>query len=759
MFKSFLFHRWTKTVLRITNLIFGVIFLFLLGWKFADYNKTAKLDVSFLPLIFFLILAYFYYLFTEWLIKKITTYQLDQNQFFQVLQEKKLVVEGQEYQVEKIAHLQVRFHSRIVNFQGILIIPQEDDYLKLNFLANSSLDYYKQQLFSYLQGISWQVQGKKQLSWVRICFHLALLTFFFGYLFTIAPKIIQEAARRHQQQGQKEPSGEPSGEDGGGMDWEGKDKVAHYLHRLNNEPFPPQAKKNIKAKISEYKKAYFQEKISLEEQLREIFSLPWWQTTTENQDLAVAKKELDREHFGLEEVKQRILNYLAGKKRAGEKQVQILCLVGPAGTGKTSLAKSIAKAMGRKYVKISVGGVSDEGQIRGHRRTYIGSMPGEIIKGMKEAGVKNPVFLIDEVDKINTIMSFHGNPASALLEILDPEQNKNFKDNYLEIPYDLSQVFFICTANWIQNIPGPLLDRMDVIELPPYTTLDKVKAAKTHLIPSILENYKLTNDQLTFTDEAIEEIVKFYVFTGGMRQTIKLFNSIVCAFVYKQETENLKSEVIDLKKTRQYLGSSVISEDSDDYYQPGIVKGLAVSEAGGSVLRIEASCFPVKGKEGKLIEPTGNLGKIMGESVKKTYYYLLNNYQKFGLTEEIIKGNDIFLDFPEGAVPKDGPSAGIAITTAILSSLTGKVFPSNYAMTGEITSKGKVLEIGGLKEKLTAAYEDKLIDTVFIPRGNERHLEEIPTEIKRKLKIIPVDNFADVWKEIKTNIGCNILNA
>ena len=717
------------------------------------------MDVSLLPFIFFLVLGYFYYLFTKWLIKKFTTYQLNQNQFFQVLQEKKLVVEGQEYQVEKINNLKVSFHSKMVSFQGILIIPQEDSHLKLDFLANAPLDYYKQHYFNYLQEITWQVQEKKQISWVKIFFHLTLLTFFFVYLFTITPEIIKEAKARRERQEQNRPGKIPSGggkgeSEGEEIDWGSGRKVQHWLYRLENEPFPSETKQRIKEKIREYQATRFiHDKVSLEEWLEKIMALPWWQTTPENQDLMAAKKELDQEHFGLEKVKERVLEYLAGKQRAGKKQTQILCLVGPAGTGKTSIAQSIAKATGRKFTKISVGGISDEDQIRGHRRTYIAAMPGKIIDGLKQTGVKNPVFLIDEVDKMNTFASFQGNPSSALLEVLDPEQNEKFVDHYVEIPFDLSQVFFVCTANQIQNIPGPLLDRMDVIQLTPYTTLDKIQIAKSHLIPRTLAKYELTNDQLTFTNEAIEEIIKFYVQTGGMRQTSKLFDAIARKFIIKQIMDNLQSEKIDLVKVYQYLGPRETShEDLTDYSQWGVVNGLAWTEAGGTILPIEATCFPAEGKQGKVVEATGNLGKVMNESIRAAYYYIKANYQALGIDKTAIKENDIFLHFPEGGIPKDGPSAGIAITTAIISALKDKAIPRNYSMTGEITAKGKVLAIGGLREKLTAAYEDKFINTVFIPRENEKHLAEVPTKVKEKLTIIPVDNYLQIWEKLKDNI-------
>ncbi|CAJ0843126.1 14598_t:CDS:2 [Entrophospora sp. SA101] len=480
----------------------------------------------------------------------------------------------------------------------------------------------------------------------------------------------------------------------------------------------------IKDKIRELQATRLtHERASLEEWLEKVMALPWWQTSPENQDLTLAKKELDSEHFGLEKIKERVLTYLAGKQRAGKKQTQILCLVGPPGTGKTSLAQSIAKATGRKFVKISVGGISDESQIRGHSRTYIAAMPGKIIQGMKQAEVINPLFLIDEIDKVNTFA-----------KVLDPEQNEKFMDNYIEIPYDLSQ-----------DIPAPLLDRMDVIQLPPYTTLDKIQIAKNQLIPRTLAKYQLTKDQLTFTDEAIEEIIKFYVQTGGMRTTAKIFERIAGEFAKKQIMDNLKSEIIDLAKVHQYLGPRETSHgDLTDYSQSGVIN---------VILPVEASCLPAEGKHGKLIESSGNLGKIMNESAKVAYRYVRANYPALGITEAAIKENDVFLHFPEGATPKDGPSAGITITTAIISALKGKVIPRNYSMTGEISFKGKVLAIGGLREKLTAAYEDKFINTVFIPRENAKHLPEVPAQVKEKLTIIPVDNYLQVWEKIKDNIS------
>lgn len=742
MFEDFLFYRWNKTILRVINWLLGAVFLGFLAYKFKVYNtieyplshhKDYRIDGTFFPYVFFLILFYFYFLFTEWLIKKITTYRVNQTQFLQVLQEKKLVVEGQEYQVEKIDKLKISFYPQTVNFRGILIIPQEGSYLKLDFSANTSLDYYNQQLFSYLQGVSQQI-GKKNFSLIWIFFHSTLLIFFFGYLFINTPLIVEEAKRRRQQ---SEISKIPP-----------SSQEEIWLLRLENEPFPSHIEKTIRKEIHKLKRMHpwsgnrdVQEKF-----IEDLMSLPWWQTSKENKDLAAARAELDRSHSGLEKIKERIIEHLAGQQKS-DQRAPVICLVGPPGTGKTSLGQSIARATGRKFAKISVGGVSDEGEIRGHRKTYIAATFGKILQGIKKAGTINALLLIDEIDKISKVTGFHGNPSAALLEVLDPEQNEKFNDHYLgqEIPYDLSKIMFICTANELEDIPGPLQDRMEIIHLPPYTTLDKIQIAKNHLIPKILAESNLEEDQLTFTDEAIEEIIRFYAYSGSSRAPERVFRRFASKFAKKQIEENLENEEIDLAKVKQYLGARIVELEAIDYDETGMINGLAYNPAvGGVILPIEVNCLPGKGD----LKLTGNLGETMQESAQAALSYIRANHRHFGLDNYLFKENDICIHVPRGGVPKDGPSAGIALTTAILSALKRKVIPYSITMTGEITSKGKISEIGGLREKLTAAYEHKL-KTVFIPQENKRHLEDIPSRVKDKLEIIPVNNYLQVWDKLK----------
>ena len=353
------------------------------------------------------------------------------------------------------------------------------------------------------------------------------------------------------------------------------------------------------------------------------------------------------------------------------------------------------------------------------------------------------MILIDEIDKISKVTGFHGNPSAALLEVLDPEQNEKFNDHYLGqgIPYDLSKIMFICTANILEDIPGPLRDRMEIIHLPPYTTLDKIQIAKNHLIPKILAESNLEKDQLTFTDEAIEEIIRFYAYSGGSRTPEKVFRRFADKFAKKQIEENLESEEIDLAKVKQYLGARIVELEVTDYDEAGMVNGLAYSaEVGGVILPIEVNClFPGEGR----LKLTGNLGETMQESAQAALSYIRANHRQFGLDRYFFKENDIHIHVPRGGIPKDGPSAGIALTTAIISALKKKTIPYSITMTGEITSKGKISEIGGLREKLTAAYEHKL-KTVFIPQENKRHLEDIPSQVKDKLEIIPVSNYSQV---------------
>ena len=517
------------------------------------------------------------------------------------------------------------------------------------------------------------------------------------------------------------------GEDGGD-----KNDPDTILEKLEKNPYPENVKNKVKAEL---KKFEMMPQGSLEGALIQsyvdvLMNVPWWQKTEDNDSLENVEKILDEDHYGLENPKKRIIEYLAVKKLTGNLKSPILCFYGPPGTGKTSLGKSIARALGRKFFKASLGGISDEAEIRGHRRTYVGSMPGRIIQGMRKAGVNNPVFLLDEVDKLAS--SYKGDPASALLEVLDPEQNYQFNDNYLEEPYDLSDVLFICTANYLENIPGPLRDRLELIQLSSYTELEKVQIAKGHLVKKQRELNGLKESQATFTEEAIKYIIRSYTRESGVRDLERKIASclrkVVVAIVKDPSIENI---VVDEKKVREYLGTPIF-EDSKKEQKPqiGVVTGLAYTEFGGDILPIEVNYF--KGK-GSLIL-TGHLGDVMKESCSIALDYVKSNADKFGINPELFAENDIHIHVPEGAVPKDGPSAGVAITTAIVSCLSKTPVNPDVAMTGEVTLRGNALPIGGLREKSLAALRSG-IKTIIVPEENKKDVEELPKEVKETLKI------------------------
>ena len=504
------------------------------------------------------------------------------------------------------------------------------------------------------------------------------------------------------------------------------------LEKLEKNPYPESVKNKVKAEL---KKFEMMPQGSLEAALIQsyvdvLMNVPWWQKTEDNDSLENVEKILDEDHYGLENPKKRIIEYLAVKKLTGNLKSPILCFYGPPGTGKTSLGKSIARALGRKFFKASLGGISDEAEIRGHRRTYVGSMPGRIIQGMRKAGVNNPVFLLDEVDKLAS--SYKGDPASALLEVLDPEQNYQFNDNYLEEPYDLSDVLFICTANYLENIPGPLRDRLELIQLSSYTELEKVQIATGHLVKKQRDLNGLQESQATFTEEAIKYIIRSYTRESGVRDLERKIASclrkVVVAIVKDPSIENI---VIDEKKVREYLGTPIF-EDSKKEQKPqiGVVTGLAYTEFGGDILPIEVNYF--KGK-GSLIL-TGHLGDVMKESCSIALDYVKANAEKFGINPELFADNDIHIHVPEGAVPKDGPSAGVAITTAIVSCLSKIPVNPDVAMTGEVTLRGNALPIGGLREKSLAALRSG-IKTIIVPEENKKDVEELPKEVKETLKI------------------------
>lgn len=504
--------------------------------------------------------------------------------------------------------------------------------------------------------------------------------------------------------------------------------------KLEKNPYP----ENVKAKIkNELHRMEMMPDGSLESSLilnyiQTLINVPWFQRTEDNDDLSNVQKILDENHFGLEKVKKRIIEYLAVKQATGTLKAPILCFFGPPGCGKTSLAKSIAQALGRKFYKCSLGGVSDEAEIRGHRRTYVGALPGRIIQGMTRAGTVNPVFLLDEIDKVGRA-NYRGDPSSALLEVLDPEQNFAFNDNFLEEPYDLSNVLFIATANYLENVPAPLRDRLELIEVPSYTEIEKLKIAADFLIQKQMKANGLKEGDIIFTEEGIREMIEFYTREAGVRELERLVASCCRkAIVELIKNPSLPRPIkVDAEQVKKYLGVEIF-EDTKKEKEPqiGVVTGLAYTEFGGDILPIEATHFHGKGQ----LVLTGNLKDIMKESCMIALDYVRANATKYGIPEEMFEKNDIHLHFPEGAVPKDGPSAGIAITCAIISSLSGKPVNNNVAMTGEVTLRGKALPIGGLREKSLAALRSG-IKTILVPEENKKDVDELPEEVKKGLTI------------------------
>ncbi|MHA7872935.1 MAG: endopeptidase La, partial [Hyphococcus sp.] len=468
-----------------------------------------------------------------------------------------------------------------------------------------------------------------------------------------------------------------------------------------------------------------------------LVSIPWSSRSKVKTDLGKAEEVLDADHYGLEKVKERIVEYLAVQKRMNKLKGPILCLVGPPGVGKTSLGKSIANATGREFVRVSLGGVRDEAEIRGHRRTYIGSMPGKIIQSMKKAKKSNPLFLLDEIDKMGH--DFRGDPASALLEVLDPEQNATFQDHYLEVDYDLSDVMFITTANSL-NMPQPLLDRMEIIRIPGYTEDEKVEIARRHLIPKLLENHGVKEGEWTIADDGLLTLIRRYTREAGVRNLERELARLVRKAVRELETGEHESLAVTEENLADYAGvpkhryGEIEGED-----QIGIVTGLAWTSTGGDILTIEGVKMPGKGR----MTPTGNLKDVMKESVSAASSYVRSRATEFGIEPPIFEKTDIHIHVPEGATPKDGPSAGVAMATAIVSVLTGVPIHKDIAMTGEISLRGRVLAIGGLKEKLLAALRAG-VKTVLIPQENEKDLADIPDNVKDALKIIPVSSVDEV---------------
>ena len=471
-----------------------------------------------------------------------------------------------------------------------------------------------------------------------------------------------------------------------------------------------------------------------------MLEMPWDKVCKEHKDIKYAKKVLDEDHYGLEKVKERILEYMAVRALTKKGDSPILCLAGPPGTGKTSIAKSLARALKRPYVRISLGGVRDEAEIRGHRKTYVGAMPGRIADALRSAKVKNPLMLLDEIDKVSN--DYKGDTFSALLEVLDSEQNKKFRDHYLEVPLDLSEVLFVTTANTLQTIPRPLLDRMEVIEVSSYTENEKLHIAQEHLIPKQMERHGLKKKQLSVSKKAIWKIARSYTKEAGVRQLERKFADI-CRKAAKEIFEEKKSSVhVTERNIHQYLGKELyIYQMANETDEVGIVRGLAWTSVGGDTLQIEVNIMPGEGE----ILLTGQLGDVMKESARTGISYIRSVGKSYKISEDFFKEHDVHIHIPEGAVPKDGPSAGITMATAILSAVTGKKVRADVAMTGEITLRGRVLPIGGLKEKLLAA-KNAGIRTVVVPAENMPDIEEISSEITKGLDIVPVSHMNEVLK-------------
>ena len=522
-----------------------------------------------------------------------------------------------------------------------------------------------------------------------------------------------------------------------------QDKDAENIRqRLENNPYPETIKKKVKDELSRYEMLPMAsgETGIIKTYIDWLMDLPWWQETTDIKDLNQAQAILDADHYGLEKVKERILEYLAVKQMTNSLKAPILCLVGPPGVGKTSLAKSVARALDRKFVKISLGGVRDEAEIRGHRRTYLGAMPGRIIQGMKKAGVINPVFLIDEIDKMAS--DYKGDPSSAMLEVLDPEQNALFSDHYIEEAYDLSHVLFIATANYLENIPEALRDRLEIIQLSSYTDVEKTHIAREHLLPKQLEENGLKPSQLKISDEMILYLIRYYTREAGVRQLERTLGTICRKTVLAILKDHKKSITLTKKRIKEWLGNEKVDyghKEKKD--QIGTVTGLAYTSFGGDILQIEANRFEGKGR----LILTGKLGDVMKESASIALDYIKAHAKEFHIDPKKFEDCDIHIHVPEGAVPKDGPSAGVTMTTALVSCFSEIPVKANLAMTGEVTLRGNVLPIGGLKEKSLASYRSG-ITTILIPKENVRDLDEIPQEVKDAVTFIPVSNVKQVLK-------------
>ena len=522
-----------------------------------------------------------------------------------------------------------------------------------------------------------------------------------------------------------------------------ENEIDNLRKKIDELNCPPKVKERLSLELKRYETSISTspETSIIRDYIEWLLALPWNNFTDDNNDLKQVRKFLDESHYGLEEVKQRVIEYLAVKQMSKDANSPIICLVGPPGVGKTSLAFSIARAINRNFVKITVGGIRDEAEIIGHRKTYIGPSPGRIISSMKKAKSSNPLFLIDEIDKMSS--DYKGDPTSSLLSVLDPEQNKYFSDNYIEEEFDLSNVLFVLTANYIENIPEALKDRLEIIDISGYTEFEKLDIATKHLLPKIIAKNGLRADFITIKEEVILKIIRNYTKEAGVRELERQLDKIIRKVVTQILVNNIKINKINIdeKVLEKYLGKEKYKYNLKTKSQVGVVNGLAYTVYGGDILPIEVNYF--KGK-GELIL-TGSLGSVMKESASIALSYLKSNYQKYNINYDKLIDNDIHIHVPEGAIKKDGPSAGIALTLAILSAVTNKKIASDLALTGEITLRGNVLAIGGLKEKAIGALRSG-IKTIIIPSDNEKDLLELPKEVKEKIDFIKVKNFKEVYK-------------
>ncbi|GAA0094959.1 endopeptidase La [Clostridium perfringens] len=525
-----------------------------------------------------------------------------------------------------------------------------------------------------------------------------------------------------------------------GEEDDNKKAIIEFEKVINEKKLPNQVKEKAQYEISKLKASspYSQDGGVTRTYLENLLDMPWGEFTEDTLNIKDARKVLDKDHYGLKDVKDRILEYLAVKQISNSLRGPILCLVGPPGVGKTSIAKSVATSLNRKFVRMSLGGVRDEADIRGHRRTYVGAIPGRIVTGLKEAKSMNPVFLLDEIDKLG--MDFKGNPADALLEVFDNEQNKTFRDHYLEVDVDLSEVMFITTANSLDGIPRPLLDRMELIEVSGYTYEEKFRIAKKYLVPKVLKEHGVDNKIITISDSALKLIIDSYTRESGVRNLQRQIANVIRKGIKDIIEKDKKNLNISTKLVEKYLGPKIFSyEEIDKKDKVGVVTGMAWTAYGGDTLPVEVMVMDGKGR----LELTGQLGDVMKESARAAYSYVRAHMKELGIKDEFYSKKDIHIHAPEGAVPKDGPSAGVTMTTALVSALTGKKVKHNVAMTGEITLTGKVLAIGGLKEKCLAARRVG-INTVIVPKENEKDVIKLPKIVKDSLNIILADKIDDV---------------